>query len=120
MSKKKKKNPPHQQENIPAEAVEDPNLQKLQLLADSSKDAKSADGGPKPKRSNLKSFIINSLRRATYRWPPRGEALKWARKEKGSYVCAHCNELFKNKEICLDHIYQSLILELDLQLGMIT
>lgn len=105
--KKKKNQPPNQsqspEDNL-AEAAEDPNLQRLQLLADSSKDAKSADGGPKPKRSNLKSFIINALRRATYRWPPRGDALKTSRKQRGLYQCASCEEFFKNKEICLDHI----------------
>ena len=104
MTKKKKEKNQLSQEDNSAEHAEDPNLQRLQLLADSSKDAKSVDGGPKPKRSNLKSFIINSLRRATYRWPPRGEALKWSRKEKGLYECAYCKEFFKNKEICLDHI----------------
>jgi len=65
---------------------------------------KAAAGDQKRKRSNLKSFIINALRRATYRWPPRGDALKCSRKERGLYQCAHCEEYFKNKEICLDHI----------------
>jgi 5-methylcytosine-specific restriction endonuclease McrA len=103
--KKKKKNqelPP--KEDLSVVVAEDPNLQTLQLRGDVLKDVNSADGGPKPKRSNLKSFIINSLRRATYRWPPRGDALKCSRKEKGLYECAHCKEFFKNKEICLDHI----------------
>jgi hypothetical protein len=104
MKKKKTKNQPPQLEEVSAEVAEDPNLQRLQLLADTSKDAKSADGGPKPKRSNLKSFIINALRRATYRWPPRSEALKTSRKERGLYQCKYCEEYFKNKEICLDHI----------------
>ena len=73
------------------------------MLADTSKDAKSADGGPKPKRSNLKSFIINALRRATYRWPPRSEALKTSRKERGLYQCKYCEEYFKNKECISVH-----------------
>ena len=108
MSKKKKNQSdqkiPELPEDQSVDLVEDPNLQRLQLLADSLKDATSVDGGQKPKRSNLKSFIINSLRRATYRWPPRVEALKWSRKQKGLYECAYCKEYFKNKEICLDHI----------------
>lgn len=103
MTKKKSKSN-QQLEDQPAQIAEDPNLQKLQLRADTLKDVNSADGGPKPKRSNLKSFIINALRRATYRWPPRNDALKTSRKQKGLYECASCNEYFKNKEICLDHI----------------
>lgn len=105
MAKKKKNKSQSQQLNDPSvEVAEDPNLQTLQLRGDVLKDVKSVDGGLKPKRSNLKSFIINALRRATYRWSPRNDALKTSRKERGLYECASCKEFFKNKEICLDHI----------------
>jgi 5-methylcytosine-specific restriction endonuclease McrA len=52
----------------------------------------------------LKRFLIPVLRRATYRWKPRDEALKEARVERGNYKCAICGEIFKRKEIVQDHI----------------
>lgn len=54
--------------------------------------------------AKFKSFIINTLRRASYRWSPRGEAMKLARIERGQYECASCEEIFKNKDIQVDHI----------------
>lgn len=57
----------------------------------------------KPKEFNLKSFIINTLRRASYRHPARNEALKAARIERGLYKCAMCTEIFPKKIIKLDH-----------------
>lgn len=54
-------------------------------------------------RKLLKKFIIPVLRRATYRWPMRSEALKNARVDRGLYKCANCENIFKNKEIQLDH-----------------
>lgn len=52
----------------------------------------------------LKNFIIPTLRRASYRWFARSEALKSARIERGLYKCAGCQNTFRNKEIQLDHI----------------
>jgi len=52
----------------------------------------------------LKKFLIPVLRRATYRFVLRTEALKEARVERGLYRCAMCEELFKNKDICIDHV----------------
>lgn len=52
----------------------------------------------------LKKFIIPVLRRATYRWPERSQALRNARVDRGLYKCANCEQLFKSKEIQLDHI----------------
>lgn len=49
-------------------------------------------------------FVRWTLRRASFRWPPRGEALKSARVERGQYRCAGCRGIFKNKEVKLDHI----------------
>ncbi len=63
--------------------------------------------------NKLKYFIINTLRRASFRWKPRGEAEKKFRvpngtfkngKTKYGYQCAHCNEIFMKKDVCTDHI----------------
>lgn len=58
----------------------------------------------KSRESILKSFIISTLRRASYRWVGRTEALRSARIERGLYQCNICKEKFKNKDIRLDHI----------------
>ena len=52
----------------------------------------------------LRSFIKSTLRRASLRWKPRSEALKLARKERGLYQCAMCENLVKNGNYILDHI----------------
>ncbi len=44
------------------------------------------------------------LRNAWLRSPMRGEALKEARRERGEYLCAHCKEIFRIKEVAVDHI----------------
>lgn len=67
-------------------------------------DAQSATGDQGSKRKNLKKFLIPVLRRATYRWQARSEALKDSRKDRNQYECASCKELFKNNEVALDHI----------------
>lgn len=48
--------------------------------------------------------MTNKLRRISYQWPPRKEAIRRARVERGSYKCATCEGLFGPKEIQLDHI----------------
>lgn len=53
---------------------------------------------------NLKAFIINLLRRGTYRYPPRNEVLKRARVERGVYKCEKCSKLVDRHDITLDHI----------------
>ena len=65
---------------------------------------KSVDGEVKQKRPHLKRFLINILRRATYKWPARNDSLKNAKKDKGLFQCKSCDELFKQKEVCIDHI----------------
>lgn len=72
---------------------------------ESSRNAQSAigDQGQQP-RASLKKFLVPVLRRATYRWSPRSEALKRARKERNSYECAMCKMLFQNSKVVLDHI----------------
>ena len=52
---------------------------------------------------NLKSFLINTLRRASFRYPGRSEAMKAARIDRGLYKCAMCSGTFRNKEIRVDH-----------------
>lgn len=58
----------------------------------------------KPKVFNIKSFIINILRKASYKWKPRGECQKNARKSRGLYECNKCKQLVRNKQFVIDHI----------------
>ena len=63
--------------------------------------------------SKLKKFIIDILRKATFKWKPRTTA-KNRRKEKVGefstgrskyeYRCEGCQKLFKSKDVVLDHI----------------
>lgn len=59
---------------------------------------------PKLKKYNKKTFVTAALRRASLRWPPRNEALKRARVDRGLYKCAVCKNTFKKTEIHIDHI----------------
>lgn len=74
---------------------------------------------PKPKKKALKSWLVTKLRRNSLQWPPKNWAKAEARvelspalKKDGTpgkrprvrYKCAHCEELFENKEVVLDHI----------------
>lgn len=52
----------------------------------------------------LKLFIIQLLRRGTYRWPERNKALIAARIARGVYKCAICLKDFKKKDTRIDHI----------------
>lgn len=79
-------------------------LQKSISLDESSQNAPSVTGDQGPKRKNLKKFLVPVLRRATYRWSARSEALKESRKDRNSYECAMCKERFKNNQVVLDHI----------------
>jgi len=62
------------------------------------------DKPKKPKKINRNTWVKGVLRSASFRWRPRGEALKLARVERGKYKCASCQDLFGPKEIILDHI----------------
>lgn len=53
---------------------------------------------------DIKRFIINGLRRMSYKWKPRNEVKKKARIRRGIYLCAGCGGEFPNKEVCLDHV----------------
>lgn len=52
----------------------------------------------------LKSFIISLLRRGTYRWPPRSEALKRAKISRGIYECNICKGHYRHKDVAIDHV----------------
>ena len=60
-----------------------------------------------------KNFIINLLRAGTFKWKPRGEAKKRYKVEVGKfktgnpkygYYCQSCEEVFKSKDVKMDHI----------------
>ncbi len=63
-----------------------------------------SDAPKKYKAPNLETFIKSKLRQASLRWPPRSEALKRARRQRGKYECAYCLNLFSAERIHLDHI----------------
>lgn len=50
------------------------------------------------------AFAKQALRRASYRWPARNEAVKVARIARGVYQCRDCNAPVPNKEKELDHV----------------
>ncbi len=56
------------------------------------------------KKLTRKTWIMSTLRRASYRWPEINEAEKAARVERGKYKCAMCEGLFRHKEYAKDHI----------------
>jgi len=64
-------------------------------------------------KQHLKTFIISVLRRATFKWKSRTAAYNAAKIQTGafktgrakySWQCAKCEQLFKSKEICMDHV----------------
>lgn len=57
--------------------------------------------------NHKKSFIINTLRRGTYRWPGRWLAEKRSKlSERGSYYCENpeCGLVCRKSETQMDHI----------------
>lgn len=51
-----------------------------------------------------KSWVIAQLRRSSYKWPPRAEAERKARVERGKYKCASCNKIVGPRDKHMDHI----------------
>lgn len=51
-----------------------------------------------------KAFLINALRRASYRWPSRYKALKRCHIGRNEYYCESCGIVTSRKEIALDHV----------------
>ena len=58
----------------------------------------------KPKKWNVKSRVQVALRSLWLKSPIRYAAIKIARVKRGKYKCATCGNLFKVKEINVDHI----------------
>jgi len=56
------------------------------------------------KRMTKKTWIMAGLRRMSYRWPPKNEAERAARVDRGLYQCATCKGSFKAGEYDIDHI----------------
>lgn len=72
------------------------------------------DKEKKREQSKFVNFIKNTLRRASYRWPGRNEALVAARVARGLYKCAICQvDTFKRTEVNLDHIEPVVPVETD-------
>lgn len=67
----------------------------------------------KPKKINRDNWVKGKLRQMSLRWPPRSEALKLSRKERGKYQCAMCMDLFKGHQVHLDHIESVIALNND-------
>lgn len=55
-------------------------------------------------KQNRATFLKGILRRASFHWRARTEAMTAARIERGKYKCAMCSGLFGPKEVALDHI----------------
>jgi 5-methylcytosine-specific restriction endonuclease McrA len=54
-------------------------------------------------RPYLKSFLINALRRASYRWPSRYKAAKRSHIGRNTYFCEECGVIGTKKETQMDH-----------------
>ena len=50
-----------------------------------------------------KSFVINTLRRASYRWPTRWGAEKRSKIGRNQYYCECCGIIGPKKEFQMDH-----------------
>ena len=71
-------------------------------------------------RLDLKTWLIWTLRKASYRWPPRQEALRRSAVSKAEYLknpgeavtnrikkfyrCAKCLKVFSRKGVSIDHV----------------
>lgn len=51
-----------------------------------------------------KEFIIAALRKASYRWPARYDALKESRCAPGLHRCAKCPSIIRTNETKKDHV----------------
>jgi 5-methylcytosine-specific restriction endonuclease McrA len=53
-----------------------------------------------------KQFVINTLRKASYRWPTRSEAEKRSRVDRGLYKCENpkCGHIGPRKDFVMDHV----------------
>lgn len=53
---------------------------------------------------NFKGWLVGQIRRISYRWPARAEAVRNAKVERGKYKCALCEDVIGYREINVDHI----------------
>lgn len=76
------------------------------LSTEFSENAISADLKPSRKKSsfNLQHWLVQKIRRISYQYPARKEAIKKARVARGQYKCAGCGGVFKHGEFQLDHV----------------
>ena len=51
-----------------------------------------------------KQFVINTLRRASYRWPTRSTAEKRSHIGRGLYKCESCGYEGPRKDFVMDHV----------------
>lgn len=58
----------------------------------------------KKKLFSLQKWLIQWLRRGSYRTGVYSEVKSRARVSRGSYRCAYCKKLFRNGEYAVDHI----------------
>jgi 5-methylcytosine-specific restriction endonuclease McrA len=70
----------------------------------------------KPKKQNINTFVKATLRSASLRWWSRDAVYKRIRVDRGQYKCEDCGEIFKQKEIQIDHIEPVI----DIRLGFTT
>lgn len=78
------------------------------MSADTKKEEKSQEQLNKEARQ-LQNWLRQKLRRISFQWPARKQALKDARVSRGKYKCHMCEEagidvLYGPKEMVLDHI----------------
>lgn len=55
------------------------------------------------KAPNRDTWVKGKLRQMSLRWPPRSEALRRSRADRGLYKCAMCHDVFKMHQVHLDH-----------------
>lgn len=54
--------------------------------------------------SKKKAFVIQTLRRGSYRWPGRWMAEKASKIGRNQYVCVSCKGVFGKKDTSMDHV----------------
>lgn len=58
---------------------------------------------PRRRPTSFTKWLQNELRRISKMWKPRGAAKQRAKVEYGKYRCAQCCEIFRAKDVHLDH-----------------
>lgn len=55
------------------------------------------------KEEQFRAWLINHLRRISYRWRARSEVQKKARVSRGMYTCNICKKVYPKKDTQMDH-----------------